>query len=704
MEKLLSLKLDRIAAWQLKSENSNVELPPLQRSFVWNVNQIESLWDSIFRGYPIGSFMLSTSQNEKLFILDGQQRATSIALGYYNPWEKADEKFWSLKTIPVVWIDLNPKGSSNTQKFVFRVVTQSHPWGYNQLNSKTVLTVPERKKALELFNENPLNKGKNYVQFDLLDVFPFDCNLPVPLSFLIQSKSENILLWKETLISMCESKLPINYIKTRYSLTENKAYIDRLKEFLGNTDFVSLSAAINNVLDMEIPGIIVKKEILKAEDEKSNDVQDPTLFVRLNSAGTPIVGEELIYSIYKASFPEAKNLVENIGLNFIAPSLVISLVSRLAISRENEGAYPTSLNVNDFRKRIEDISFKKQLRELIGTSEKDSPAKNLFDLAFEILLSKEIFDVPPSLIKSVVKGSPEIFLMLLKWIELNNRQISSDERQGILAAVTAFVWFGRDNQRYVRENWKNIGLKNFWTKEVLSFPYFHKRDYIMYPLIQPSTLRKFLLLEVAENRVLWDKLYPENESEIAQAYRRILNTEMVEEIEVKNAIRDVWNNFRHRLFKNKSLILFAQRKYINDSFGEFNSFDTLIDTNTPWDWDHIYSSSFVNGKWNIHPNTRHWTNSIGNLRAMSLSENRSDSNTKFPQTRLANNVDDNIDNKKISYVKGNDWEYWSQITERINEGDAEMITIHLKAIINRMCNIYEEWYDKLEIGKLFDYE
>jgi hypothetical protein len=38
--------------------------------------------------------------------MDGQQRATAIALGYYNPWGNSDtdNKFWSLKgkKIPVI--------------------------------------------------------------------------------------------------------------------------------------------------------------------------------------------------------------------------------------------------------------------------------------------------------------------------------------------------------------------------------------------------------------------------------------------------------------------------------------------------------------------------------------------------------------------------------------------------------------------------
>ena len=37
-------------------ENPLFQLPPIQRNSVWNVALIERLWDSILRGFPIGSF------------------------------------------------------------------------------------------------------------------------------------------------------------------------------------------------------------------------------------------------------------------------------------------------------------------------------------------------------------------------------------------------------------------------------------------------------------------------------------------------------------------------------------------------------------------------------------------------------------------------------------------------------------------------
>ncbi|MCP9738002.1 DUF262 domain-containing protein [Enterococcus faecalis] len=93
-----------------KIDNNEYVLPALQREFVWKPEQIERLFDSIMKGYPIGSFLFWNVQNENInkyefynilkeyhqrdarhntkinishkdsvtAILDGQQRITSI--------------------------------------------------------------------------------------------------------------------------------------------------------------------------------------------------------------------------------------------------------------------------------------------------------------------------------------------------------------------------------------------------------------------------------------------------------------------------------------------------------------------------------------------------------------------------------------------------------------------------------------------------
>ena len=89
--KNLSFTLRQIASWT--SSDSEVLIPALQRGLVWKPRPVELLWDSILRGFPIGSFMLSDIVNNegagKYYLMDenGAMRTGWTKLGdewYYN--------------------------------------------------------------------------------------------------------------------------------------------------------------------------------------------------------------------------------------------------------------------------------------------------------------------------------------------------------------------------------------------------------------------------------------------------------------------------------------------------------------------------------------------------------------------------------------------------------------------------------------------
>lgn len=101
-------------------------LPAIQREFVWSTNQICALFDSVMRGYPIGSFLLwqihaddasdftfydfITAYHEKnhpyaakahvpsgsglTAVLDGQQRLTALNIGVYGSHAERIPRLW----------------------------------------------------------------------------------------------------------------------------------------------------------------------------------------------------------------------------------------------------------------------------------------------------------------------------------------------------------------------------------------------------------------------------------------------------------------------------------------------------------------------------------------------------------------------------------------------------------------------------------
>jgi hypothetical protein len=101
-EILMQVKPDDISFQELIAGISScrIQIPPFQRSFVWRPSDIRYLLDSIYRGYPVGSFIFwktirklprtrsignisfenrdISAGTEISYVLDGQQRITSL--------------------------------------------------------------------------------------------------------------------------------------------------------------------------------------------------------------------------------------------------------------------------------------------------------------------------------------------------------------------------------------------------------------------------------------------------------------------------------------------------------------------------------------------------------------------------------------------------------------------------------------------------
>lgn len=140
-------------------------LPAIQRKFVWSAGKIETLFDSIMRGYPINSFMFWEIKDDNIkssfkfyeflteyrqffkdnnpdqdtighkdffAIIDGQQRLTSIYLGLKGTYAyKVPRKWWrdDEECLPTrrLYLDLSEELNDNDErqmKYNFRFLTQ----------------------------------------------------------------------------------------------------------------------------------------------------------------------------------------------------------------------------------------------------------------------------------------------------------------------------------------------------------------------------------------------------------------------------------------------------------------------------------------------------------------------------------------------------------------------------------------------------
>ncbi|MDR2743989.1 MAG: DUF262 domain-containing protein [Desulfovibrio sp.] len=102
-DNIILCSLREIAGWQINAKKTTgieVAMPAMQRGYVWSASQVEGLWDSLVRQLPVGSFLVTQYRDELVsgkksavqpadkpewLLLDGQQRATSVALAFFNP-------------------------------------------------------------------------------------------------------------------------------------------------------------------------------------------------------------------------------------------------------------------------------------------------------------------------------------------------------------------------------------------------------------------------------------------------------------------------------------------------------------------------------------------------------------------------------------------------------------------------------------------
>lgn len=171
-------------------EMGNIGLPDIQRPFVWPDTSVRQLFDSMYRGYPVGYFLfwananvdnaktIGTSSKQKfpnLLIVDGQQRLTSlyavikaqeiIRENYtkativiaFNPLE---EKF----EVPDAAIRKNPRYFQNI----------SDIWQPNINIIKVINSFIENlKKTIELTEQEQDNIQNAFMQLKNLESYPF---------------------------------------------------------------------------------------------------------------------------------------------------------------------------------------------------------------------------------------------------------------------------------------------------------------------------------------------------------------------------------------------------------------------------------------------------------------------------------------------------------------------------------------------------
>ncbi len=742
-ENFYPLSVQDIASWQDKRTAAGkvpcviAEIPSLQRGAIWNAGQVELLWDSIMRGFPIGAFVICKklesqtkqfgnngsgwlSNEVKFHLLDGQQRCNAISLGFLNPCaDEIDRK----DRRAYLWIDLQPEmlPSGSTRQFLFRVLTTAHPWGYKTNDNADPLGVEKIHDALEKYGEENEDGRRLRPKF-LFKAWPQESKIPIPFSWLIRAAILNSLnekhLWEDVLRE-CEDIKGRTWADKAAELI--RAHLNNAK----NEKLVLIEKGLGYAKSISVVALEVPPEILtevsiqernanteeQGADDRISIVEH--LFQRLNSGGTELRGEELAFSMIKAYWPRIEESFGAIKDKNESPQQPMSgsslamLSARAALigdgKKERQTKLPAPLSISRIRSVSYDAKAKAEkdlLEQYLGINigridfSSSDLHLNLLQIDQWLLHNGEEgdFGLPPVLRTSLAQNAPDVFLLLLHIAQkTRNEKLGAEQisalRKRLLGLSTALYWFGGKHRA---DTIDGIYSKTFSSDKLTPEIFNSALRYINEPQNNRRGILKILTPSALEELISKPNSMDENLKDWS-FWGEIVNKSQPEQ--KQNRANHEWPII-DRIKKSKDLLLFAQREFMCSRFKEYDPSraDTWKESNRPWDFDHILPSATLHDKRGkiLKIACDEWVNTIGNFRAWPLEENRSKSDRT-----------DSIEQKdfKNSFIHDQaECEAFSM--SKIEIDIPEKAAAFMNAARTRMIRIYSDWFDSLEIGEL----
>jgi len=730
------LTLKQIAAWQFpKLVNSKPEqlpiivgIPSLQRGAVWKPAQIELIWDSIFRGFPVGALVVCDVLQKQIsspgkygkgwdpgcvnrHLLDGQQRCNAIALGFSDPF--VDDLSNTL------WLDISQQKFADpkiTRQYLFRVTTQAHPWGYkinDDTKSVATLSANEVRKALGDYKWSMQPNDENYQPPNVNEVWPSIAVAPVPVAWLLQTaeKHEGESLW-QNILQLCESRLAQNG-NTLWASNVIEAIKAR------SSTLSEIEKGVRRALDLHVVALQVPNEAITEaskqeeadEHTKSETVQNISnvehLFQRLNSGGTILDGAELVYSMIKAYMPGVEIVFEKMTTQPMIYSSLALLGTRAALTGCQKEKLQAALNVGQLRTlacdkcKTTDWELVKSYFGLLETSNPSDPVlARVVGQVDKWLLwdcKTDKIGLPPVLRTNLAQTAPDVYLLLMV---LARRALDEHKGAGeklatlrlpVLGLATALHWFGDDRPQAVKKLYTHftsgpLGPEAF--ANVLQ----NVRDldndrHGLVQILSPTELRELLTMPDVQTLATW-------------SWWQSLIVEPAKGVEAIRSEREltIWP-FIERLRWSKELLIYAQREWMAKRFGKFDPArpEALEDHNRPWDYDHILpQNSFTNLKHspNFMSVCKEWGWTMANLHVLRFEENRS------CQAGLA---EVKISDKHLSLARMDrpqDLRPAFSLTRNDIEANAGKVLKFVEGARNRLIQIYSDWFETLNISFL----
>lgn len=595
MKEDLVFTLKEISEWV--KPGSLVDIPALQRGLVWKPRQVELLWDSLLRGFPIGSFMLSDvvdgQSSAKYYLMDGQQRFNAISLGFNNE-ENANA---------MLWIDVNPPKDvkNSTRTYWVKATTDAHPWGFHNNDECSFLNTAEKREALIKFGFENKNKYKDVISIHC--TWPSCAGSPIPLSFLLSASTDNKDSFANDIQKQFDSFNPPSPSKYKEHVFLNDEEIKYIKE--------TLYDVFKRLMDYKVGCCHLPLDVMKNETEKDRTDQTTleVLFNRINTGGTKISQDDLNYSAIKAYWPTIKNKNDELAKRYMNPSKLVMLCFRLAaLLYKKDGKWVSDFSIKQIRSLAKDEKKREEKKAIEELYKDIDKVLMRIDEWLGVIDSSE--DRTPALLRtSIAYNSPDVYLLLMYFARksFEGKKINIDPAQ-VKALAFSLHWFGIYKRWAVEEIFKrcydSISIESFLEGISQSLHGLNGKCYIL-PVYSPDEVKSWYTNQCSPERNFF----------------RLDNV-------------DTWIDFFNRVFLNGSveareMLLYAQRQYINKKFQNYDPArrDLWEDENRPWDLDHIIPRDWIEhqqGKYREFDKI--WLNCIGNFAAISYEINRGKGN------------------------------------------------------------------------------
>ena len=540
------LSLRDVASWQLPELTRDSQgqlhkpemlagLPSLQRGAVWRPNQVELLWDSILRGFPIGSLVVTQLLEKQVtrsgthagtgenlpwskdqythHLLDGQQRANAVALGFLDPFPENKPQPSKMDTL--LWLDLEPQSPQpvrgfehSTRSHLLRVTTLAHPWGFQISDDPTPQRL-EHSKAREA-QENFRKHGGGATSSRPLprEGWPIDANVPIPLAWALEAAREvydqpdgketgsqpERALW-ERVWGRCEQYLGFDEAKAAsqepahavpWALRAHHTLKHWYEDYGKGTPPAQanhLARALARAVRAQIVALQIAPEALtepyrlpKASNPSTAQIPIANvehLFQRLNGGGTDLSPDERAYSMIKAYWPGIEGTIQSIKPR--PPETQVALLgARLGLDLAQGAGMPTQPTVSSLRqlatvqaspdagdthkaKAAQLMLERAQIQSVFGLSASTTAqapiatAIRQWDDWF-LYSDTQPWGLPPVLRSRMASQAPEVFLFLLR-LAYHGGSPDESVRRKLLGLATALHWFGLERETAVRWLW-----------------------------------------------------------------------------------------------------------------------------------------------------------------------------------------------------------------------------------------------------------